>query len=435
VVGTAYSPEESERVRKVLRELIDDMGVSQAAHVFEMRPVALVSLTNGAQPLTIELVQSVAELRNVSVDQLLGRVRVASPAVAPAASVVNARDEKPVPAGPGLPAEPPLMSAKVAEVVATAPAVPATQGALPVNVPLPIAPPSPSAVQPPTDVRPAKESTSSTSADAEAASTLSIYEYASLSMGLELLPHRVEDVYAYFGLQSPAARSREADHWEAHLQASPKDRREWQVMRERMRTHWLRFDGQIVAAPAASPAAKAAESVVPVTVPPPIALEAYAALCVELHRAPDIAETTFAFYGLNDAAAREQVSRYWTERLATYPHERAEWERHYRAKAQELEARASHAPAAPVARQYVAAVRPMVADPTPTMSLQVYALLCVELEKRPKEREKTYKRHGLSDPEKRRLVEEGWRARLEQDPAERAKWQQLTDDIRADWIL
>jgi hypothetical protein len=252
-------------------------------------------------------------------------------------------------------------------------------------------------------------------------------------MGLELLPHRETDVHAHFGLGDSTVRQREIDHWTAFLQTNPRERREWPQMRERMRNYWLRFDGQVVAPPVAAPAAEPPKKPVP-PAGPPISLEAYAALCVELHRAPANAESTFAFYGLTEAHARDQVSRYWTDRLAQFPSERVEWERLYRERQHALDARSSQPMAAPLPKQYVAAVKPMNADPVPTMSLAAYALLCVELEKKPKEREQVYKRHGLADPQKRRLAEESWRARLERDPAELAKWRQLTDEIRADWM-
>jgi hypothetical protein len=254
---------------------------------------------------------------------------------------------------------------------------------------------------------------------------LSLETYANVSAEAHFAPQRAEEIFARHGLTNPAVRQAVHEAWQQRLQSNPGDQWEWQ------RLYGLRYSALQEEArrrQGASPASAAASHAAP-----PIALEAYAALCAELHRNPANTEAVFGFYGLNDARGREAVSRYWTDRLAHYPNERAEWERLYREKAQELEMRASRAPVAPLPQQYVSAVKPRVADAAPSMSLAVYALLCVELEKS-KDRERVYKRHGLQDPARRRAVEEEWQARLARDPAEMAKWQKLTDEIRADWM-
>ena len=451
VVSAPYSPEQEERIREAVEELCDRIGVQMAAGKLCTTEPALGDLLAGRRPPKPMLVGLLAKQHGETIEQLLDPKRpkkapIAAPeAPAPAAAVSPALAAPPVappPVSTPLPLSSPMANAP--PLIAPPPAMdPTVAGpAVAFEQPPPggpsfIAPVAAPIAEPASPV----EATDSGSAEPR----LTLIEYASVSMGLELLPHREADVLAHFGLRDPNVRQRETDHWTAHLKASARDRREFPAMRERMRMYWMRFDGQAVSAPVSSsqnePVEPRASMPTPKPVPiqapppPPISLEAYAALCVELHRSPATAENTFAYYGLNDPASREHASRYWTERFGIYPSERAEWERLYHAKAQELAARVSHVPAAPMPNQYVAALKaPGDHAAPPTMSLNAYALLCVELEKKPKEREQVYKRHGLADPQKRRLAEEGWGARLERDPAERARWQQLTDEIRADWM-
>lgn len=88
---------------------------------------------------------------------------------------------------------------------------------------------------------------------------LTLLDYASLSMGLELLPHRADEVLRSFGLDATSG-AQTLQSWSAHLETHPREAAELANMRERMRAHWTRWDAttrsqtHLVAVPKSSPA-------------------------------------------------------------------------------------------------------------------------------------------------------------------------------------
>jgi hypothetical protein len=77
----------------------------------------------------------------------------------------------------------------------------------------------------------------------EPTSALSLLDYASLSMGLELLPHRALELFRSFGLDGLTG-PRAMGSWETWLKNRPRESAECAQMRGRMRAYWVRWDAQ-----------------------------------------------------------------------------------------------------------------------------------------------------------------------------------------------
>ena len=533
----AFSGDECQRVRAAAKECVGANGLEKVATELGAPAIAVLGLVAGAQKPTREMVVGLARLMGKSFEEVLGRAAhdpfpnraeaigiarregFSDEAIGEIESQTPAKDRslvewilalreaqqrhcRPNPlevatesslasdviAPPALLSEPPPLPPVVTTSSAVVPRVPTSN-------PAPRIP----GIQ--------GEQTGIQMAIASGQAALTLLEYASLSMGLELLPHRREDVFNRYGLKTEEARANEVQAWTQHFAANPRDRRDWQAMRERTRLYWVRFDNPqssdvpkampkpassgdeplsistspsfsysreappsaptpprepAIAAPppplvpvnsaevqasvspksssssnetAVYPAAVSFPEHAPVGVPvaspsqPELPLETYANICAEIQFSPDRAEEIFVRYGLREHAGRAGLDVAWQNRLLTYPAEHWRWQRLCAERRAALEQEAQRAPAL-----RTPARPPSVAPPTTLLSLAQFALLCVELEKKPLDKESTYTRHGLIDPAKRRSVEEAWRARLRDNPREWEQWQKLVDDIRADWM-
>jgi hypothetical protein len=187
------------------------------------------------------------------------------------------------------------------------------------------------------------------------------------------------------------------------------------------------FPGEPTAAPA--PIASPAPSAVDTTPAPQLSLRAYAEIGVDLQQTPEQSEAIFARHGLHESSQRSTVDAQWRARLAANAGERAEWVRLCAERRGLYESRRGQSTA-----RAMPPTAPAANVPPLPMDIAEYALMCVELEKKPMERESTYERHGLIDPKKRRAVDEAFRARFAAIPAEHAQWQSTVDRIRNDWI-
>ncbi len=485
--------DENERVRDALRKELERGGIVDTASALELAPAAMLAIANGRAHASEDVACKLAMLHGTTLEALLGRAGApASPLPKRAEAIALARKDGvsdavlakvesmdapgaagrslldwmgiirdldgsrapaagplevpsvPQPALMSVPTAPPLhpaalpMSSVEGPSPTSLPLAPAPLSqALPMLPLVPPAPPPASLVGTPTPM-PAVLGASALAAAVEA--TLSIFEYASLSMGLELLPHRQDDVYASFGLMTESARAAELAHWEAHLRTSSKDRRELPAMRERMRMHWLRFDGQVRAPSAAPPPMQREASPLPATPrpdEPPIPLATYAAICAELRLTPHRSEDIFAFYGLADPSQRSVVAETWEGRRRTNPIEDQEFQRLFWEKHQQLEQLAMRtSTAAPMPANYAAAVKAVApSGPLPPLTLDVdeYALLCLRLEKE-KDKEAVYAWFGLQKLGERTALEQEWQRRLAADPALKAEWQRKKDELGTDWI-
>lgn len=178
-----------------------------------------------------------------------------------------------------------------------------------------------------------------------------------------------------------------------------------------------------------APAAAPEPPPTPTLPTPPIPLAHYAAVSVDLQLFPERSEAIFQHYGLADPRRRSEVDAAWKVRFAAMPNERGEFERLCH------ERYAAHAPPPAPARTHAAPTAPTSgALPARPGSLAQYALMCVELEKKPHETESIYAQHGLVDPAKRRSFLDAWRARLAAIPEERAQWEAEVARIRDDWM-
>jgi hypothetical protein len=90
------------------------------------------------------------------------------------------------------------------------------------------------------------------------------------------------------------------------------------------------------------------------------------------------------------------------------------------------------APRAPAPAQ--AARAPSRAAPVELpLSLLEYAILCVRLQMAPAEADAAFAKHGLSDPAKRKWIDDAWQARLRENPAEMEEWRGHVTRLRTNW--
>ncbi len=82
---------------------------------------------------------------------------------------------------------------------------------------------------------------------------LSLLEFASYSMAIELLPHRMPEIHHSFGLDERTALELVASY-RAYFEAYPSEANEHAVMRARMRDRWIRWEREQQAAPVSTPA-------------------------------------------------------------------------------------------------------------------------------------------------------------------------------------
>jgi len=518
-VAKPFSPAENERLREVADDLCEERGLDQLAKELAILPAALRAFLAGSQPAKPQWARDLARLKGVSLDELLAEA-AASPAADPlpnrTEAIAIARRE-----GYAAEAIADIESAKVerdkslidwlyalreAHQRRTAPpstAIDAPTSAKPALAEPPridiATTPTAREVSPPStsiDDVPTKTPSPNTTV-APPQPTLTLLEFASVSMGLEVLPHRRSDVFRKFGLDTEAAQESELAAWQRYFEENAGEKREWEKMRARMRNHWIEFDRGPAAPPIepiAPPTPTLSPQVPPVktlatgtpplpppttlepwappAAPPPasdggnetalfvgsivfpeadaaprtkldppsavvtapmpsISLRAYAEIGVDLQLMPGQADSIFARHGLHDPAQRTAVDAQWKARLGSSATERAEWEhlcaeRRRFHEAQIASASTARLPAGETSRS--------AAVPAAPMDLAEYALMCVELEKKPMERESIYERHGLIDPKKRRAVDEAFRARFDANPAERAQWQSTVERIRNDWM-
>ncbi len=184
-------------------------------------------------------------------------------------------------------------------------------------------------------------------------------------------------------------------------------------------------------APASVAAVASPPSAVAAVLTTSLDLDDYARLCAEIEAHGAVVESVYARYGLHDATKREALRTEWVRRLGTDREARDRWERIYEAYKLELSARTSEArgggrSAPPLAMPYV--------PPAPSMPLEEYALLCVELEKQPANADWICSRHGLADAAAPRALDEAWKLRFAHVPEDQAAFERHVAELRANWI-
>ncbi len=365
-MAAPLTPQQSDRARQTLKDLIPKLGISPTATALGLRPVDLISLSRDRQEITPEIAQGVAELAKVTFGEQVLPPLDAAAVVASADPLPKRADAIELARKDGAREEtiaavlrnPPRGSESWSrfdwlvaihdfektppQASRSLPPTPSMLSTPPMIAPLSLAathsqyPTAPVSVAPPIPMS-SSASASSASPAGPYESSLTLYEFASLTMGLELLPHRTDDVYACFSLTSPDQRAEEHTYWNDYLSKSPKERRALPAMRERMRMHWQRFDGQL-ANPSATLPPISEQTPQPVT--PPLPLVTYAAICAELRLTPHRSEDVFAFYGLPDPQLRTIVAEFWDQRRRTSPQEDQEFQRLFWEKHQQLEQQA-----------------------------------------------------------------------------------------------
>ncbi len=155
---------------------------------------------------------------------------------------------------------------------------------------------------------------------------LSLLEYASLSMALEVIPHRAHEVFAMFGLSDEGARAHELAGWEQYFAQHPREKTQLATMRGRTRERWLEFDRTTPAKDQAGDEAEEPMEKVPTTsvTPNELSLLEYASLSMALELLPHRAEELFARFGLKESGLRESVLAHWEVHFDDNPGDRAE---------------------------------------------------------------------------------------------------------------
>jgi hypothetical protein len=285
-----------------------------------------------------------------------------------------------------------------------------------------------------TRTRPKTIETVAKKEDAPPDRVLSLLEFASVSMGLEIVPDRAAEVFKKYGLDEKAG-AREVELWTAHLASSAAEEREFRVMRARMHDYWVQFsqpkpEGAPVApTPRAVPRVAAAPAPAPPSPPPSssttprmLTMLEYAAMTAALELAPQNETQIHERHGLRDEANRRRELEAWRMHLASDPSERTEFERlHARFRA-EL-ARGKQAPSSGGAPRS-----------DPTISLLEYAIIFVELERAPHNAESIFAKHGLADPAVRHRIDSAWKQRLQANPDEMREWTTQVDRMRRNWV-
>ncbi len=233
---------------------------------------------------------------------------------------------------------------------------------------------------------------------------LSLNEYASLSMGLELLPHRRDDVFNHFGLRSEVARENELHAWSAHFEAHPREKREWETARQHSRHFWYRFDkpetaGQLPPLPPVVPPAVSQPA------PPP----------------PGHFDSRISF-------AASPTSEPGTPLPVTLPSAVPR-----RDLANPTEVYEPIVVPAVVGGGGTDIYEPIIAAPPnaaahtqlPALSLEAYARISAEVHFAPQRAEEVFARHGLGHAPTRQAVNDAWQERLRTNPGDQWEWQRL----------
>ncbi len=178
-------------------------------------------------------------------------------------------------------------------------------------------------------------SVSSVSAESPATlRVLTLLDYASLAAGLELLPHRAQGIFAYFGLDETAGRA-EVARWEKALAERPADRDELGRMRSRMTSHWVRWDRETPYSTGTSSATSGARASSGPVVPQPMPTPAprpdaiklspleYGSLMMGLELHPTKTAQVFDAFDLRTVRGRDAELTAWEARLAANPEEKS----------------------------------------------------------------------------------------------------------------
>lgn len=290
---------------------------------------------------------------------------------------------------------------------------------------------------------------------------LSALDHASLSMALELLPQRRDEVYATFGIRTARARVEAQSTLAEILVSKDTDPTSWSTQRESMRDYWRRWDAATPRAArtsakyrarktyepparfrAEAPAPIADESSEPHPSPTVLTLIDYASLSLQLERAPahKSHEILTAFRLDREVGEREIAA--WKRRLADHGDERA---RFHEMRDQILAGRAAEKTPPPTPPMGAFQGSPRATAPAPSIpprsahhpdapiSLLEYSVLCVELDVDPGRSETVYARLGLIDAAARDGVHEYWQTRFQAEPSAHREWFTMVERLRRNW--
>ncbi len=320
--------------------------------------------------------------------------------------------------------------------------------------------------------------------DDDSAATLSLLDYASLSMGLEVVPHRALEVFACFGLDATTG-PRAMGAWSVWLKSEPRAAAECTQMRARMRAHWERWDAHAWAMKMTPSPSDPGEPVVEsrreersqvrtrqreglsdspkiagATLPASVHLAPLgcrslslstidlASLSMALEVLPERAVDVLATFGARTESARAAAKGALAVLIESSQLDRAQWERmrasmrdHWRrwaAANPKVTAALKHRPRKsyvrparflpPVVETTVAA--PLPSPPPAVLSLVDYARMRRELDRTPHRADAIHGAYGLD-----RLTAErelaAWTRRLQEHPDERAQLAQLWSELEA----
>ncbi len=225
--------------------------------------------------------------------------------------------------------------------------------------------------------------------------TLTLLEYASLRMGLDMLPHRAKEISSKFDLHHRDALARELAAWNRRLATHPSESRELASMKTRMRDFWVRYSrsGDTTPAPPAC---------TPSSSPPPPA--------------------AFPPSETRPISSRPSIPppSSWTEPppRSTLPSASPFARRISRAlEHKDLLAAAMGVAAPPQHSPTLTEHTPPSALPPaePPLSLERYALLCFAARHLRDRVEALFAANGLGELSTRLRVDQGWQARLRSD--------------------
>lgn len=388
---TKFSDLENERLREVAYELSEELGLDTLAAELGTLQSAVRNFIAGKTTAKAQMANNIARLKGVPLEELLA-TPPADPPPPPQRPAV-----KSIAAASTERAPPSVVAPTIIEParIDVAPEPPLLESALP--------PPAAPTVRRDVDAR---------------APTLAMLEWADVSMGLEVVPHRRDEVFAKYGLLTAAAQDAEADAWDRYFEANPRDRRDWQAMRERMRQSWVNFDRRAQPGVEATPHTIAA---VADPAPAPPTLIAWPAIEPMAHTAaPQSVRSTLSTgaalpppTAIDPNAGNETAAFVGIGVFEDAP-----------------------APAPPPPPTVPAPAPPPTTVPaatTPAMPLHTYALLAVEIRAAMSHAhaEAIFARYGLADPIQRAAVDAAWQARLATNPEERIEFERKCAECRA----
>ena len=290
----------------------------------------------------------------------------------------------------------------------------------------------------------------------EPASPLSLLDHASLSMGLELLPHRSLEIFRSFGLDAVTG-PRAMATWSAWLQTKPREAAEHAQMRARMRAYWVRWDGQtpsvqpvVVTEPRFEPEASGIRLAQPRL---ELSVIELASMSMGFELFPGRRDEILATFGAKTDQARRDAAQALGAILASPHLDLQQWQT-LRARMRDHWIRwdaATPMRGAPRALfrprksyQPPARFRPRDAEPAPAtttgmpaepsvLTLLDYARLSLALERVSPDRADSILRQAGLDRESGHREVLAWKQRLAGSAEERARYQRFRDDLLASW--